>query len=600
MTNRPRKGRPLAFRPENGVAPQSSSDSILGLRFTIEAAYGGRVLVDLVGLQPRRLAIGFAGALRRAAEPGGSIGAASVIKQHVQGYRRFFAYLRACAPAVEGSEDLRAEHLDGFDADLEANGLTPIHRHTILAKAINALRGIDTDSPDILDEVLRRRLAYTSSQSVGRSRPRDAYSPFVARQLRDAARADVARIIRRLQAGPMIESDAILQRVTAKVHGIIAQHGRIGHDHPAFKSLYFMRLRRSLPVSRLIEDVHGHHYLTAADLPPFLVLLSLETGLEIECNKALTIDCLRNASAGVVDVAYIKRRARGAEHKTIKVRDGGVGTPGGLIRRIIEVTAAARHHHASQALWVHHRCGALTDQIGHSRETIDAWTRPRGIVDDEGRPLHLVLSRLRKTHKALWYSRTEGHMARFAVGHTPEVAARHYADVPSLRPLHEAAVAEAFTEAVASSAPVVLAAAEEEAWRRAPPSVNADDPVQGGHIAALLNGEQDVWLASCAGFYDSPLGAPGSPCPQPFWGCLDCSNAVISTRKLPAILAFLTFIEMQREALTAADWNLKFDRAHARITTQVLPVFSETDIAQARALIADHQHALYLPPEAHA
>jgi hypothetical protein len=598
MTDRPRKGHPVAFRPENGVPPRSSSDSILGLRFTIEAAYGGRVLVDLVDLQPRRLAIGFAGALRRAAEPGGSIGAASVVKQHVQGYRRFFTYLRACASAVEGSEDLRAEHLDGFDADLEASGLTPIHRHTIIAKAINALRGIDTDSPGTLDEVLRRRVAYTSSQSVGRSRPRDAYSPFVARQLRDAARADVARIIRRLQDGPVIESDAVLQRVTATVHGIVAQHGRIGHDHPAFKSLYFMRLRRSLPVSRLIEDVHGRHYLTAADLPPFLVLLSLETGLEIECCKALTIDCLRNASAGVVDVAYIKRRARGAEHKTIKVRDGGVGTPGGLIRRIIEVTAAARHHHPGQALWVHHRCGALTDQIGHSRETIDAWTRQHGVVDDESRPLRLVLSHLRKTHKALWYLKTEGHMARFAVGHTPEVAARHYADVPSLRPLHEATAANAFTEAVARSAPIVLTTVREEAWRRAPELADGRVPV--GLVAALLNGEQDVWLAGCASFYDSPFGAPGSPCPQPFWGCLDCSNAVITTRKLPAILAFLTFIEMQREALTAADWSLKFGRAYARITTQVLPVFSETNIAQARALIADHQHALYLPPEAHA
>jgi hypothetical protein len=147
MTDRPRKGHPVAFRPENGGPPRSSSDSILGLRFTIEAAYGGRVLVDLVDLQPRRLAIGFAGALRRAAEPGGSIGAASVVKQHVQGYRRFFTYLRACASAVEGSEDLRAEHLDGFDADLETSGLTPIHRYTIIAKVINALRGIDTDSP---------------------------------------------------------------------------------------------------------------------------------------------------------------------------------------------------------------------------------------------------------------------------------------------------------------------------------------------------------------------------------------------------------------------------------------------------------------------
>lgn len=134
--------------------------------------------------------------------------------------------------------------------------------------------------------------------------------------------------------------------------------------------------------------------------------------------------------------------------------------------------------------------------------------------------------------------------------------------------------------------------------RRAPE--HADGPVQAGHVAALLNGEQDVWLASCAAFYDSPLGTPGSPCPQPFWGCLDCSNAVITARKLPAILAFLTSIEMQRAALTAADWSLKFGRAHARITTQVLPVFSETEIAQARALVANHQHALYLPPEAHA
>jgi hypothetical protein len=504
--------------------------------------------------------------------------------------------LRAHAPTVDGPADLRAEHLDGFNADLEAHGLTPIHRHTILAKAINALRGIDADSPGVLDEVLRRRLAYTSAQSAGRSRPRDAYSPFVARQLRDAARSDVARIIRRLQDGPVMESDAVLRRVTATVHGIIAQHGRIGHDYPAFKSLYFMRLRRNLPVSCLIEDVHGRHYLTAADIPPFLVLLSLETGLEIECCKALTIDCLRNASAGVVDVAYRKRRARGAEHKTIKVRDGGVGTPGGLIRRVVEVTAAARHHHRGQGLWVHHRCGTLTDQIGHSPETIDAWRRRHGIVDDEGHPLHLVLSRLRKTHKALWYLKTEGHMARFAVGHTPEVAARHYADVPSLRPLHEATVADTFTEAVARSAPIVLTPAREEAWRRMPE--NADG--QAGHVAALLNREQNVWLASCAAFYDSPLGTPGSPCPQPFWGCLDCSNAVITTRKLPAILAFLTFIEMQRAALTAADWSLKFGRAHARITTQVLPVFSETEIAQARALVADHQHGMYLPPEAHA
>jgi intergrase/recombinase len=64
------------------------------------------------------------------------------------------------------------------------------------------------------------------------------------------------------------------------------------------------------------------------------------------------------------------------------------------------------------------------------------------------RPLYLRLSHLRKTHKALWYLKTEGHMARFAVGHTVEIAARHYADIPSLRPLHEQTVADALEEAL--------------------------------------------------------------------------------------------------------------------------------------------------------
>ena len=86
------------------------------------------------------------------------------------------------------------------------------------------------------------------------------------------------------------------------------------------------------------------------------------------------------------------------------------------------------------------------------------WTRRHAIVGDNGQPLRLLLlSRLRKTHKALWYRKTEGYMARFAVGHTVEVAARHYADIPSLRPLHEATVADAFEEvAAAARAPILL------------------------------------------------------------------------------------------------------------------------------------------------
>jgi hypothetical protein len=328
-------------------------------------------------------------------------------------------------------------------------------------------------------------------------------------------------------------------------------------------------------------------------------LLSLETGLELECIKALTVDCLRNAAAGTVEVAYMKRRARGAEHKTIHVRDGGVRTPGGLIRRVIEVTAAARRFVPSDCIWIYRCEGELRAGIRQLRETLDTWTARHGIVDDEGRPLRLVLSRLRKTHKALWYLKTEGHMTRFAVGHTVDVAARHYADLPSLRPLHEATVAAAFEDALAAAAgPHVLAPDAEAAWLADPDA--APDLPGTGDIAELLAGSQDVWLASCGSFYASPFGTAGLPCPTPFWGCLDCSNAVITARKLPAILAFLAFVEEQRAGLTAGDWAAKFGRAHARITVHILPAFSDEVIASARATLTVDAPPIYLPPEARA
>lgn len=592
MTERPRKGTSVRFAPTDGIAPAHASDPVLGLRFNIGARYGGTVEVDLGDVHPRPFAIAFAGALRRQSELGGSLGARSTIKQHLQGYLKFFAYLREHS-RVKTPADLRADDIDGYEDFLEAGGMKPIHRHTVLAKAILALRSIDSDQPGLLDEGVRRRLNYTSAQSAGRSQPRDAYSPFVAKQLRDAARGDIAKIFRRIGTPLNDDGDANLRGATGEAIARIVASGRLSSGDRAFKSLYFMRLRRGLPVSTLAEDLHARFHLRALDIPPLLTFLSLETGLEIECCKTLTVDCLQNPGPGTIEIAYVKRRARGAEHKHIRVRDGGIGTPGGLVRKLIEVTAFTRQFVPSDCIWLYYYTGRkqLRAGVEHPHELVDRWTGSHGIVDDDGEPLRLVLSRLRKTHKALWYLKTEGHMARFAVGHTPEIAARHYADIPSLRPLHEATVAEAFSEVAAAVGPIILAHDDEHHWRRGDTASEASSGVD-----ALLEGEQDVWLAACSGFDDSPFGEPRSPCPQPFWGCLECRNAVITARKLPAIIAFLSFIEEQRAGLSAADWAMKFGRAHDRIAKQVLPAFPEGVVAEARRE-AEGQ-SLYLPPEA--
>ena len=595
MTGSPRKGRKVSFEQDGATQGADPWDQVSALRFTIDPPYGGGVLVDFTTLRPRGLALAFARGLFSLVAPRGPIIVRTTVKAYTNTLPRFFAYLATTTDRIDGPADLRARHIDGFEAWLEAAGKSRVHLPTVVAKIVAVLRRIATDTAGAIHPELRERLRYVSSHPHVRPRPRDAYSPLVARQLRDAARADLAAIDARLRAGPRFDEVPEIEAATRRAHTAIEARGVLYYRDAEWQALHRRFRSRNMPAPDMNISLHAAHHLTAADIVPLLVLLSLETGLELECCKTLTIDCLRNASGGTVDIAYIKLRAHGAEHKTIRVRDGGSTTPGGLIRRIIAHSAKARAHNPSDCLWVYYQHGEIADGIRHPRSTIDAWTARHGIVDDAGTPLYLRLSQLRKTHKALWYLKTEGHMTRFAVGHTVEIAARHYADVPSLRPLHEQTVVDALEEAVAG--PRLLPPLEEAQLRDSvtdPDFRGTDDTI------ALLDGEQDVWLASCAGFYTSPFSTAGSPYPTPFWGCLDCRNAVITARKLPAILAFLAFIDEQRTAMGQAEWAAKFGHAHARIARQILPAFGDDVVAQARTQIATHPPALYLPPEARA
>ena len=102
-------------------------------------------------------------------------------------------------------------------------------------------------------------------------------------------------------------------------------------------------------------------------------------------------------------------------------------------------------------------------------------------------------------------------------------------------------------------------------------------------VRAFLGGEQDVWLSSCRDFFDSPFGTPGSACPTPFWACLGCTNAVITTRKLPALLSFLAHVVEARTRMSAEQWAATYGDAHRVLTEHVLPRFAPAVIAAARA-----------------
>jgi hypothetical protein len=263
----------------------------------------------------------------------------------------------------------------------------------------------------------------------------------------------------------------------------------------------------------------------------------------------------------------------------------------------LKLTRDARRYLETDKLWLYYTWGRLVSGIRQPTKQTRLWTHRHGLVDDSGQPFHLVLSRLRKTQKAEWYVKTRGQLEQFAVGHTPQIAATHYANIPALRHIHEQTIADGLADALDTAMNPRLILPEAEEMFRADP-VRADLPLPPDEVIAFLDGAQDLWLASCSGFYNSPFTTKGSACPVPFWGCLECRNAVITSRKLPALINFLDFMLTQREMLTAIDWEAKFGRAHRRIVEQILPSFPESVVVAARTIAGSQVESIYLPPEA--
>jgi hypothetical protein len=597
--SQPRPGRRATF-PEHLADPgPAAAIAIAARRFEITLA-GRSTTIDLTRLPGRAsLARSFTQALWQACQVGGPAGTVRTAMSLAEAAHRFWRYLDATGSSLQTFAQIDVTTIEGFDAWMDESGLHPNHRLHLMGDVVGLLRLADAGEPGRLSEEASRRLFYVSMRPGVPPRPRDAYSDHVTAALKAAACADVAAIAQRFRSAPAQKCETRIDQLEIDAFAEVDRVGFITAKCFLFRQLYAARDFAGFPNEGLSDRMHGTRHLLLGDLVALFILLSLETGLEIEAIKSLRADCLKNPSSGYVEIEYCKRRARHAEWKRLRVRDGGSGTPGGLLRRAIQWTATARRHLESEQLFTYFCRGRLTDVVLPMQSARKIWVKGHGLQGDEGKTLKLCLSRLRKTHKAAWYRKTGGQLRRFAVGHTVEVAANHYADIPALRPIHEATIAEAMMDAVVDALRPTVLTAEAEAAVLATPLAQPGFPDGSAtDMPGLLAGKQDVWLASCSGFYSSPFAASGEACPVPFWGCLECRNGVITNRKLPALMAFLDFVTDQRKALSEADWQAKFGRAHHRIAAQILPQFSEADLGTARSLAAGQPPQIYLPPEA--
>jgi hypothetical protein len=599
------KGHPhVSFPPQSNAPTTSSPVSLAPLDMILRFSEGRQFSVHLAKEPCSALVSELLMALVGLCDFGGTVNSPGRAETYTISIRKFVRFLSARSSAQACTRlsvsDLTPYDLDSFEEHVRAQATheESVSPYKWIGALVCLLRWWQETRPERISAGLAARLAYVANGSVGRSTPRDGYSGQITDVLRTACLKDIPQITERLT----VQCD---QQLAAgrdpEVYGWEDTHNVVWHiAHYGVIPARTVAKNHWYQVSDGLDEVHTRVFPTARDLVPFLALLALSTDIAIESLKDLRTDCLQNPANGTVEIQYLKRRAHSQEWKTERVRDGGITTPGGIIRLVLRLTQHARTHFTTTHLWIAFGRGHLyVLRFPPAGETgpIARFVADHDLRDEQGRPLTLQLLRLRKTRRAERYVLSHGQLEDVARGvHTPQVAGDHYADIPALRHIHEAAIAQALEEALRCTSAHLLPPAEEERLLYDPASVPQGLSVEPEQVEALLEGEQDVWVAGCANFYASPFGKSGMACPVPVWGCLECPNAVITSRHLPTILLFLNRMLAERERLEERVWAAQFGRPYARIVQQILPAFPSEVVLSARAMLEATVDVAALPP----
>jgi hypothetical protein len=516
--------------------------------------------------------------------------AVPTVKQHWQSWTQLGKLLTASGRLSGGLRTLTAADIDACD----------VHgQYSRFRCLIYGLRVIGKHAPSLLSAEVKHRLNFVSRHSGKALAPREPLTPFVAEALKRAADRRVAAARDRIFAGRR-QLDALRSE-----------------PNPSYFDRAFLRAAEGIRPTKAEFDLFRHRRVSIAaatglavttlpDAVYFVIALALRVEIPIECLRTLRRDCLKNASRGFVTIEYVKSRA-GPRHtiKRERVRDGGITTPGGIIRLALDLSQPAAERMAGRGdadaeyLWV-----------GFVEKDLPTWRRFRlctnnfrraisalSVIDENGVPIAFIApSRLRKTVKRNNYLRHAGHLRRFASDHSRSVAARHYAAVEALDEEHAQSIVAAETQLFDIAMNPVVLSAEAENKARVAGLALPGRAMDGPTAATLMAGSSDTFLGICMDFWASPIErADDGSCAAAFTGCLHCRNAIFTRRKLPALLTYMDWLSDRRSVLSETRWNDEHGADFNRITQQILPAFTDADMESARLVMSEEAVQPVLP-----
>ncbi|MEU5046300.1 hypothetical protein [Streptomyces griseorubiginosus] len=200
---------------------------------------------------------------------------------------------------------------------------------------------------------------------------------------------------------------------------------------------------------------------------------------------------------------------------------------------------------------------------------LGAWAGRHGLVGDDGKPLEMLVTRIKKTVEVRTAKQVGGHLPSVRLTNTADTSFTHYlrAD-PFVAEWAADVLTEAITDAEENARAVVVRLGGEPA---------ADVPERVREQAAA--GALDTLASACTDIEHAP---GGGRCAQSFLACFGCPNALVLERHLPALLALAEALRGDLQRRDAAQWAARYGVTWQILTRDILPRFSPAQRAAAQ------------------